>query len=280
MGPLGWLIDPFLSSRAAAMALAVCVVTIIGLSTVGTWVVLRGLSFFSDALAHGVLPGVAVAFLAGVDVRLGAIVAAGLMVAAVSVVRANSPLPDDTSIGVLFVGFLALAIVIVSHRSGGVGDLDRFLFGSLTWVGGGDLVRQGLATAVIIVGIIVLRRALLATTFDEATAVTLGFDPTRVNAALLALVALAVVASFETVGSLLVFAFLIAPAAAAALVAGRIHTIMATAVAIGLVAAVLGLSFSYHNDTAPEATMALISVLALPLALVIRRLRGVAPVRR
>ncbi len=271
MGLIEWWTDPFLTSQATRMALAVSVLAIISLSVVGTWVVMRGLSFFGDALAHGVLPGVAVAFLLGVDVRLGALAAAVLMVAAISAIRSTSPLPEDTSIGVLFVGFLALAIVIISKDSGGVGDLDRFLFGSLTWVGTDDLVRQGLATIVVVVTTVVLHRALLATTFDETQAAMLGFNPQRVNTMLLGLVAASIVFSFESVGSLLVFAFLVAPPAAAALVFRRLPSIMVGAAAIGVLSAIVGLALSYHHDTAPEATVALAATGFFGLALVLRR---------
>lgn len=261
--PLSWLIDPFLNSSATALALAVCLLALTGLAVVGTWVVLRGLSFFGEALSHGVLPGVAVAVLAGFDVRLGAMVAAGLMVLAMMAIRRVSPLPDDTSIGVLFVGFLALAVVIVAHSGGGVGDLDRYLFGSLTSLGRADLIRQAVATGLILVAGVIGYRAFLVTTFDETAAEVMGFAPQWVNAALMGLVAVAIVSSFEAVGALLVFAFLVAPAATAALIWRRVPSIIIGAVAIGAVAAVVGLASSYHSDTsAPEASMAVVVVAA------------------
>lgn len=259
--PLSWLIDPFLNSSNLALALGVCLLALTGLAIVGTWVVLRGLSFFGEALSHGVLPGVAVAVLAGFDVRLGALVAAGLMVVAMTAIRRVSPLPDDTSIGVLFVGFLALAVVIVAHSGGGIGDLDRFLFGSLTSLGRADLIRQAVATGAIAIAAVVGYRAFLVTTFDETAAAVMGFNPQLVNAALMALMAVAIVSSFEAVGALLVFAFLVAPAATAALIWRRVPSITFGAIAIGSAAAVVGLASSYNSDTtAPEATMAVVVV--------------------
>ena len=141
--PWGWWIAPFVDNQFMRDALLAGILTVITTSLVGTWVVLRGMSFLGDALAHGVLPGIAVAFIIGVNTSIGAFVAAGAMVLGISVIRRHSPLPDDTSIGVLFVGFLALAVVIMSTQQASyVGDLNRFLFGSITGVDDADLIRQ------------------------------------------------------------------------------------------------------------------------------------------
>ena len=111
--PWGWWIAPFVDSELMRDALLAGILTVVTTSLVGTWVVLRGMSFLGDALAHGVLPGIAIAFIIGVDTSIGALVAAGAMVAGISLIRRHSPLPDDTSIGVLFVGFLALALSLI-----------------------------------------------------------------------------------------------------------------------------------------------------------------------
>lgn len=178
-----------------------------------------------------------------------------------SALCAHSPLPDDTSIGLLFVGFLAVAVMIMSTPSAArTGDLERFLFGSINAIDGTDLRRQLAVTFIILLGTLVVYRALLATTFDERLAGTFGFRPGLVRAALLALMALAIVASFETVGNLLVFAFLIAPPATATLLARRVPSIMVTAVGIGAFSAIVGLLISYHHGTGTGATMALCAV--------------------
>ncbi|MDH4145755.1 MAG: metal ABC transporter permease, partial [Acidimicrobiia bacterium] len=154
--PWAWWVEPFTTNAFMRNALAAGLLAVVCTSTVGTWVVLRSMSFLGDALAHGVLPGIAVAFVLGVDTSLGAFVAALVMVGGVNLLRARSPLPEDTSIGVLFVGFLALAVVILSSSSGSyTGDLNRFLFGSITGVDGADLRRQAIAalvTTVVVVG--------------------------------------------------------------------------------------------------------------------------------
>lgn len=264
--PVDWWIEPFATGDFMRRALIAGLLAVVATSVVGTWVVLRGMSFLGDALAHGVLPGIAIAFLVGVDPTVGALVAALAMVAGINLIRSHSPLPDDTSIGVLFVGFLALAVVIMSSSSTYVSDLNGFLFGSITGVGNEDLIRQALAATIAVVGVAVFYRALLVMTFDEQQAELLGLRPRLTNGILLALIALSIVASFQAVGNLLVFAFLVAPPATATLIARRVPLIMLVAVVIGSGSVVVGLLVSYHHGTAPSATMALTST-AIFLAL-------------
>lgn len=266
--PLGWWIDPFVSNQFMRNALFAGVLAVLTTSSVGTWVVLRSMSFLGEALAHGVLPGIAIAFIAGGNTTVGALIAAIAMVLGVNLIRAHSPLPTDTSIGVLFVGFLALGVVIMSSQAGSyVGDLSRFLFGSITGIGADDLLRQGVAAAISVGSVLVFYRAFLVLTFDETQAHLLGLRPRLTHVALLVLIAVAVVSSFEAVGSLLVIAFLIAPAATATLLLRRVPIIITTAVGIGTVSVVVGLLVSYHYDTAAGATMALVAVSIFMLAL-------------
>ena len=259
--PWSWWVEPFLDNVFMRRALYAGLLAVLCTSVVGTWVVLRGMSFLGDAIAHGVLPGIAVAFVVGTSTTVGAFAAAIVMVVGISVIRTYSPLPDDTSIGVLFVGMLALAVVIMSSQSGNyVGELNSFLFGSVTGINNDDLVRQAIAAGVSIVVVVVLYRALLTLTFDEVQARLLGMRPRLAHVALLVLVAVSIVASFEAVGTLLVFAFLVAPPAAAALIVRRVPVIMVAAVVLGAVSATVGILVSFHHDTAAGATMALVAV--------------------
>ena len=258
--PWTWWIEPFTANVFMQRALLAGLLAVVATSVVGTWVVLRGMTFLGDALAHGVLPGIALAVVIGVSPTLGALVAAAVMVGGVHVVRRHSPLPEDASIGLLFVGMLALAVVIVSAGAAAdAGDLHRVLFGSVTGLEADDLWRQAIAAAIAVGGAIAFHRAFLVLTFDETQAELLGLRPRLAHLALMGLVAMSVVASFEAVGSLLVFAFLVAPPATAVLVARRIPLVMATAVGVGSVAVVLGALISYHHDTAAGATMALVA---------------------
>ena len=265
--PIDWWIEPFIDNIFMRNALWSGLLAVLATSTVGTWVVLRGMSFFGEALAHGVLPGLAIAFIVGGDTTLGALIAALVMVSGINLIRNHSPLPDDSSIGLLYVGFLALAVVIMSSSSGAyAGDLSRFLFGSIT---GG----------VVLLGVVVLHRAFLVMTFDEVQARLMGLRPRLAHAALLALLAISIVASFQAVGNLLVFAFLVAPPSTAAMLVRRIPLIMITAAILGTLSVVVGLLISYHHDTAAGATMALGTVVLFLVALAIRSFSGAYNVR-
>lgn len=273
--PSTWWVEPFTDNAFMRDALWAGLLAVLATSVVGTWVVLRGMSFLGDALAHGVLPGIAIAFVLGANTTVGAFVAALAMVGGINLIRSHSPLPEDTSVGLLFVGFLALAVVIMSSDSASyTGDLNRFLFGSVTGIDDDDLRRQGIAAAISLVGVVALHRAFLVMTFDETQARLIGLRPRLAHAALLVLLAVAIVASFETVGSLLVFAFLIAPPATATLLVHRVPLIMVTAVVIGSLSAVIGLLVSFHHDTAAGATMALTSVAAYLVILLARTVGG------
>ena len=278
--PWNWWIEPFTSNPFMRDALYAGLLAVLATSVVGTWVVLRGMSFLGDALAHGVLPGIAIAFVIGVDTTIGALVAALVMVGGINVIKSNlarshSPLSDDTSIGILFVGFLALAVVIMSSQSGFfTGDLNRFLFGSITGITTSDLRNQAIAAFVSVLGVVIFHRAFLALTFDEIQASVLGLRPRLAHGALLVLLAVSIVASFQVVGNLLVFAFLIAPPATATLLVRRVSRIMLTAILLGAVAVFVGLLISFHHDTAAGATLAVVAVVIFIAVLFGRSLVG------
>lgn len=268
LDPVDWWITPFTDNPFLRDALWAALLTVLCTSVIGTWVVMRGLSFLGDALAHGVLPGIAIAFVLGQNTTVGALVAAFAMVGGIQLIRTASPLPDDASIGVLFVGFLALAVVVMSsQRSSGAGDLTRFLFGSINAIDGSDLRTLVVVAAIVLTSALVLHRPLLVGTFDPTQAALIGFRPRLTHFVLLILLALSIVASFETVGSLLVFAFLIAPPATATLLVRKVPHIMVLAVTIGALSAIVGILISYHHATATGATMALVTVIVFLAAL-------------
>jgi manganese/iron transport system permease protein len=264
-----WLLEPF-EFAFMQRALAAGLLAVLATSIVGTWVVLRGLSFLGDALAHGVLPGIALAFLWGFDVTLGALLSAVVMVVGINLVNRRARLSQDTGIGLLFVGMLALGVIIISRAPTFATDLNAFLFGNVLGVTDADLVVQAVVAVVVVVTGIVLYRAFLALAFNEDKAALLGLHPRLANVVLLSLLALAIVSSFRAVGTLLVFGLLIAPPATAALLVRRLPAMMATAVGLGALAVVVGLEISYHHDTAAGATMAGVSV-ALFFAVLVGR---------
>ncbi|MFE6610597.1 zinc ABC transporter permease AztB [Amycolatopsis sp. NPDC057786] len=275
-----WLLIPFEVSFvqralvAGVLVSAVCAV-------VGTWVVLRGMAFIGDAMSHGMLPGVAIASLTGVNLLIGAAISAGVMALGVTALGRSRRLSEDTTIGLLFVGMLASGVIIVSHSRSFAVDLTGFLFGDVLAVGSGDLV--GLAITLLVVGAVALagHRSFTALTFDVRKAHTLGLRPRLANAVLLGLVTLTIVASFRVVGTLLVFGLLIAPAAAALFWSRRITTIMLIAASLGIAATVGGLLVSWHWGTAAGATIAagavLLFFLSAFLSFARQRFRSLTP---
>ena len=229
-------------------------------AVVGTWVVLRGLTFLGDALAHGVIPGLALAILWGFSPIAGAFVAALVMSGAVSLVSRRATVREDTGIGLLFVGMLALGVVIISRSDSFSTDVTSVLFGDILGVTTGDLRGQAVGAAIVVLASVVLYRPFLALAFNADKAATLGLRPTLTHVALMVLLATSIVASFQAIGTLLVFGLLIGPPATASLLVRRVPLIMVTAVALGALAVVAGLTISYHHDTAGGATIAGLAV--------------------
>jgi ABC-type Mn2+/Zn2+ transport system permease subunit len=259
-----------ITQRALVAGLLVAVTT----SLVGTWVVVRGLAFMGDALAHGVIPGIALAFTWGVDITLGALVSAAVMVGGIDVVHRRARLAEDTGIGLLFVGMLAIGVVIISREDTYAGDLTSFLFGDVLGVRDGDLVLQAVVAALTVAACALLYRPFLALSFNRDKASALGMRPSLAHAAMLALLALAVVASFRAVGTLLVFGLLVAPPATATLVVRRVPLVMVVGAVLGALAVVVGLTISYHADTAAGATIAAVAVGQFFVALGAREAAG------
>jgi len=247
-------------------------IAVVATSLVGTWVVLRGLAFLGDALAHGVIPGVALATLVGFSPILGAFLAALLMSGLVSVVSDRTTVRDETAIGLLFVGMLSLGIIIVSRSSSFSTDVTALLFGDILGVTDSDIGIQLSVTAVVAITMFVLYRPLLALAFNQTKAITLGLRPALTQAALLALLALSIVASFQAIGTLLVFGLLVGPPATASLLVRRVPSIMLVAMALGALCVVSGLLVSFHYGTAGGATIAGFSVAMFFVAFVGREI--------
>jgi ABC-type Mn2+/Zn2+ transport system permease subunit len=268
---IDWFTDAF-SSELTQRALVAGLLAAVTTSVIGTWVVLRGMSFLGDALAHGVLPGIALAFVWGIDVTVGALVSAAVMVVGIDLVHRRARLAEDTGIGLLFVGMLALGVIIISREDTYAGDLTSFLFGDILGVRAADLRLQAAIAAATLVAVRVLYRPFLALSFNRDKARSLGLRPELAHAVMLGLLALSVVGSFRVVGTLLVFGLLVAPPAAATLLVRTVPGTMAVAAVLGCAATVVGLAVSYHADTAASATVAGIAVAEFFVALAGREL--------
>lgn len=257
-----FLLDPFLDNGFMTRALLAGVLVSIACAAVGTFVVLRGLAFIGDALAHGVLPGIAAAILLGLPGMLGAAVGAVVMIGGVSLVTRRSRLSSDTAIGLLFVAMLALGVVMISYSDAFAGDLIAILFGQILGTSWQQVLVMAGATVVVLAVSMLAARPFLLLSFDPEQADVAGFPARRYHVLMLLLVALTVVVAFQTVGTLLVFGMLLAPAAAGALLAHRIGSMMVIAAIIGSASTYVGLLISYWFDVAAGATIVLVAVSA------------------
>jgi ABC-type Mn2+/Zn2+ transport system permease subunit len=274
---LNYLVDPFANNEFMRLALFGGILVACTCAVAGTFVVLRGLAFVGDALAHGVLPGIATAMLLGVSGIVGAAIGAAVMMGGVSVVSRRFRLSGDTAIGLLFVGMLALGVMITSRSASFVGDLAHILFGELLGITTTDLAWQFIA--LVIVGIIAFvgRRPFLLLSVDDGLARTSGFSARLFHNVMLAMVAITVIASFQTVGTLLVLGMLIAPAATGSLFARRIESMMLIAALVGSLSTYIGLLVSYHYDLAAGASIVLTAVVIFAISATaneIRKSRG------
>ena len=264
---MSFLIDAF-EPAFMQRALIGGLIAVVATSLVGTWLVLRGLAFLGDALAHGVIPGIALAILWGFDPAIGAFVAAMVMSGLITFVSNRTTVRDDTAIGLLFVGMLSLGVVIVSMSKSFSTDVTSLLFGDALGITTADIHKQLIFTAIVVVSTMLLYRPFMALTFNETKAQTLGMHPRLTQAALLGVLSLSIVSSFQTVGTLLVFGLLVAPPATASLMMKRVSGIMTVSIILGAVAVVAGLVVSFHYGTAGGATMAGLSVLQFFIVLI------------
>jgi len=255
---------------ASALVSVICAIA-------GTYVVLRGLSFVGDALAHGVIPGIALALLFGVPGVVGAAIGAVVMMGGVSVITSRVRLSADTAIGLLFVGMLSLGVIITSRSTSFVGDITRILFGELLGVDTSDLAWQAAVLVVVAAIAFVAHRPFVLMSLDDGLARTSGFSVRFFHALMLTMVAMAVVGSFQLVGTLLVLGLLVAPAATGALLARRVSTMMLVASLCGVTSSYVGLLTSYHFDVAAGASIVFTSVYLFVIVAVLtipRRMRG------
>lgn len=273
---MDWIIEPFTADFFLRALLGGALVAII-CGVVGTWVVIRGMAFLGEAIGHGMLPGVALATIAGAPAVVGGAVSAIVMSALISALQRRGRLSYDTSIGLLFVAMLSLGVIIVSHSRSFATDATAMLFGDILALNGADLLGLLCAVLVTVVVAAALHRSFVAAAFDTRIAVTLGLRPQVAQLALVGLVTLAVVSSYQAVGSLLVVGLLLAPAVAATPWTSRIPPRMVAASAVGVLAVGLGLLCSWYWGTAAGASIA---AAAIALAGLSNAAAGLIPVRR
>ncbi len=256
---MDWLTAPF-ELAFQQRALLGGSLAAVALSVVGTWVIIRGMTFLGDALVHGVIPGIALAVLVDFNLLLGAALAALVMILGINLVHRQTTFSEDTGIGLLFVGMLGLGVILISRTDSYSGSLAGILFGDVLGVTRGDVVMLAIVAAVVTLFVLVLYRPFLVLSFNEQKAELLGLRPRLAHAVMLVLITLSIIGSFQTVGTLLVFGFLVGPPATAALLVRRVPAMMLTASAIGVASVVAGLVISFHANTSGSATMAVIPI--------------------
>jgi manganese/iron transport system permease protein len=268
---MDWLTEPF-QLAFQQRALASGILAAVALAVVGTWVVIRGMTFLGDALVHGVIPGITLAIIFDFSVLIGAILAAVVMIGGINLVHRQTSFSEDTGIGLLFVGMLGLGVILISSSDAYTGSLTSILFGDVLGVTTGDLAVLAVVALLILVTSTLLYRHFLVLSFNEQKARLLGLKPGLAHVALLSLMTISIVGSFQTVGTLLVFGLLVGPPATAALLVKRVPAMMVTAALIGVVSVVLGLIVSYYANTSGSATMALIPIVLFFVVLSIKSL--------
>ncbi len=258
------LLNPDLAFLPKALAVALMSSVISGV--IGCFVVLRGMAFIGDAVAHAVFPGLATAFVLGGNLVLGGAVAGVATALLVAIFSQNRRIKEDSIIGILFVGAFALGIVIISRAPGYAGSLQQFLFGSITGIPTSDIYVVGLTGIALISVLLLLRKELVAITLDRETARAMGLPVFWLDLVLYVMVAIAVVVSTQTIGNILVLALLIAPAATARLLTDKLITMMIIAPLVGGLSAMLGLYFSWSLNTPAGGTIVLVATSLFLLA--------------
>jgi ABC-type Mn2+/Zn2+ transport system permease subunit len=258
---------------ASVLAGVVCAV-------VGSYVVLKGLAFIGDAIAHAAFPGVVVAFIVGAPYAIGGGVAAFLTAVSIGWISRRARIRVDTAIGVVFAGTFALGIFVYSSIKGYVGDLFGFLVGDVLSISSGDLVGLVVLGAAVLFVVFVFWKELLYSTFDPLGAAASGLPVSGLEYLFLGLVALTIVVSLQAVGIILVVAMLVTPAATAQLVTVRFSRLITLASAIGAVTGIAGLYLSWWFDVASGATIVLVQTAVFLAALAVSPQSGLLIRRR
>ena len=211
---------------------------------IGSFIILRGLSLMGDAISHAVLPGVAVAYMLGINLLLGASIFGILAAMLIGYVASHSKLKNDTAIGIIFSAFYALGFVLISLAESS-SNLHHILFGNVLAVSDRDLITTTCVLIAVILLIVIFYKELLITSFDETFARTYGLRTQMVHYALMLMLTLVTVSSLQTVGIILVVAMLITPAATAFLWTNKLHWMLVDSAIFGALASLIGLFLSY-----------------------------------
>lgn len=250
------LTNPALAFLPKALLVAVLSALVCGV--IGTHVVLRGMAFIGDAVAHAVFPGLAIAFALQFSVIAGGALAGAVVALLIALFSQRRRVKEDTIIGIFFAAAFALGLVVISKVQGYTASLNSFLFGSITGVSNSDIIFSAIVGAVVILAVAALHKEIVAVSVDRETAAAMGIRVLLIDVVLYLAVTAAVVMSVRTVGNILVLALLITPAAAARLWTDRLVVMMALSAVIGMVGSFLGVYVSWAIDVPTGATIVLV----------------------
>jgi ABC-type Mn2+/Zn2+ transport system permease subunit len=269
---MGWLTDPF-ALGFMQRGLAAGMLVGISCSVLGAFVVLRGMAFIGDAMAHTILPGIVIAFLTGGSLFLGALIAAIVAALGIGWFSREGEIREDTAVGVMFSGLFALGILLLS-RVQSYRDLTHILFGNILGVTLTDLLSIGAVTLVVLAAVFAAYKELVVTSFDPGHAVAIGLSPGAVRYTLLVLLALTIVTAIQAVGVVMVVSLLVTPAATATLLTKRLPRIMLLGAGFTVIASLIGLYASYYGNVASGASIVLALTAMFVLAFLFAPGRG------
>ena len=273
MNPIDVLLTP-LAYDFFVRALVASALVGVACAVIGSFVVLKGMSFIGDAVSHAAFPGIVIAYMLGLPIILGGAVASIVTALGIGALTRRSGLRSDSIIGVLFAGMFALGVALFSSIPNYVGDLFHFLFGDVLGISVSDLLALSLLVLILLVVVRILWKELLFATFDPLGAGAAGLPVRRLDDLLLILIAVTIVISLQAVGIVLVVAMITTPAATAQMLVQRFGKMISTAALIGVFSAVAGLYLSYAFDLASGAAIVLVETALFLLVLLLTSLRG------
>ncbi len=266
------LIEPF---RYEFMLQAFGVGTLIAIvcAILSCFLVLRGWSLMGDAISHAVLPGIVLAYIAGIPLALGAFASGLLCAVSTGWIKANSRIKEDTVMGVVFTGMFAVGLVLFSKTPSEL-HLDHILFGNILGITPAQIWETGILSVIVLLAVLTLRRDLMLVCFDPSHARALGLRAKGLTYLLLILLSLAIVAAMKAVGLILVIAMLITPGATAFLLTKRFDRMILWAVTIAVGSTLTGIYISFYIAGSPAACIVLVQTLVFVATLFTRGLRS------
>ncbi len=271
---LAWLTEPFhypFMLRALWASMVVGVIC----PVLGAYVVLRGMTFLGDALAHIILPGVVVAHLLGWPLAVGALLAGVLAALIIAAISRRAVIREDTVVGVVFAGAFALGIALLSLRGDYAIDLTHILFGNLLGVSIADLVLTSTLGLIALLSVVVFYKEFLVLSFDPILAATLRLPVNWLRNLLFVMIAVVIVVSIQVVGVALVLAMLVTPAAAAYMLTRRLWPMMVLGAAFGVISTIIGLYLSFYFNIASGPAVVLVETAIFGVVFIFSPQRGV-----